>query len=171
MPLLKNGCFIKDQWTQFVEGDLPDEGKIILSLDEYTAHKESLLKRNLSLGVRIPNDVDVFTLADDLERIDLVVLDFPKFTDGRAYSQARHLRSALGYKGGLRAIGNILADQLSFMASCGVDEFEVDDTISLDVCRSALADMSLSYQEDFTPSSGGPSTILAKRRQHRQQRS
>jgi uncharacterized protein (DUF934 family) len=61
-----------------------------------------------------------------LGRLKLIVLHFPKFTDGRAYSQARLLRGRLGYRGELRATGAVLRDQLPFLLRCGFDSFESD---------------------------------------------
>ena len=76
--------------------------------------------------LQLPNDADPLAIEvclDDIERIDL---DFPKFTDGRAYTQARLLRERLGYAGELRATGGVLQDQLPFMLRCGFDSFESD---------------------------------------------
>jgi len=70
------------------------------------------------------NTDDVLQLGDKLAGIKLVVLHFPKFTDGRAYSQARMLRERLGYSGGLRATGAVFLDQLPFLLRCGFDSFE-----------------------------------------------
>lgn len=74
----------------------------------------------------LANTDDVLQLGDRLAAARLVVLNFPKFTDGRAYSQARLLRERLGYKGGLRATGAVLRDQLPFLLRCGFDSFESD---------------------------------------------
>ena len=65
-------------------------------------------------------------LAERARSLRLVVLHFPKFTDGRAYSQARLLRERLGYTGELRATGSVLQDQLPFLLRCGFDSFESD---------------------------------------------
>ena len=72
----------------------------------------------------LDNTEDVTRLGDRLEGVKLIVLNFPKFTDGRAYSQARLLRERLGYQGELRATGNVLQDQALFMLRCGFDSFE-----------------------------------------------
>jgi uncharacterized protein (DUF934 family) len=71
----------------------------------------------------LPNTADVLKLGSQLDGIELVVLDFPKFTDGRAYTQARLLRERLGYKGKLRASGAVYIDQLPFLVRCGFDSF------------------------------------------------
>ena len=72
----------------------------------------------------LANTDAVETLASDVSRLDLITLHFPKFSDGRAYSQARLLRERLGYQGELRATGNVLQDQAHFMLRCGFDSFE-----------------------------------------------
>ena len=72
----------------------------------------------------IQNDLNVTDIARDLSGFDVIILDFPGFTDGRAYSQARLLRERFGYRGEIRARGGVLRDQLFFMARCGFDAFE-----------------------------------------------
>jgi uncharacterized protein (DUF934 family) len=72
----------------------------------------------------LANTDDVLALGERLAGVKLIVLDFPKFTDGRAYSQARLLRERLGYRGGLRATGAVFLDQLPFLLRCGFDSFE-----------------------------------------------
>ena len=71
----------------------------------------------------LDNTEDVTKLGPRLEGIELIVLQFPKFTDGRAYTQARLLRERLGYTGELRAAGQVYIDQISFMLRCGFDSF------------------------------------------------
>ena len=77
-------------------------------------------------AVSLANTDPVEDLAPHVRRLRLIVLDFPKFSDGRAYSQARLLRGWLGYAGELRATGGVLQDQLPFMLRCGFDSFESD---------------------------------------------
>ncbi|MBV8392265.1 MAG: DUF934 domain-containing protein, partial [Alphaproteobacteria bacterium] len=71
----------------------------------------------------LANTEDVLKVGDRLKGIELIVLDFPKFTDGRAYTQARLLRERLRYKGELRASGAVYLDQLPFLLRCGFDSF------------------------------------------------
>ena len=87
---------------------------------------DATLTAGLKTGVLFPNDHDIEVLAPDLPKLTLVVLHFPKWTDGRAYSQARLLRGRLGYRGELRATGGVLQDQIPFMLRCGFDSFESD---------------------------------------------
>ena len=71
----------------------------------------------------LDNPEDVTRLGERLDGVELVVLQFPKFTDGRAYTQARLLRERLGYSGELRAAGQVYIDQIPFMLRCGFDSF------------------------------------------------
>jgi uncharacterized protein (DUF934 family) len=73
------------------------------------------------VGVITPNDADIETLAPDLPRLAMVALQFPKWTDGRAYSQARLLRSRYRYPGELRATGDVLVDMVPLLARTGFD--------------------------------------------------
>ena len=75
-------------------------------------------------AVELANTDPVEELAAHVGRLRLIVLNFPKFSDGRAYSQARLLRGRLGYRGELRATGGVLQDQIGFMLRCGFDSFE-----------------------------------------------
>ncbi len=75
-------------------------------------------------ALTLANTDDVSQLGPKLEGVNLIVLNFPKFTDGRAYSQARLLRERLGYRGELRATGAVFLDQVPFMLRCGFDSFE-----------------------------------------------
>lgn len=76
-------------------------------------------------AVSIRNDTDIASLAEWVGVLDLIVLDFPKFTDGRAYTQAVNLRRQLAWKGELRAQGDVLRDQLSHMHRCGFTSFAI----------------------------------------------
>lgn len=77
-------------------------------------------------AVALANTEPVEELAPHVGRLRLIVLHFPKFNDGRAYSQARLLRGRLGYTGELRATGGVLQDQLPFLLRCGFDSFDSD---------------------------------------------
>jgi len=77
--------------------------------------------RNIPLGLLIEPGQDLQVIAPDLSRFALIAVAFPKFTDGRGYSQARQLRGTYGFTGELRATGEVLFDQLQFLARCGFD--------------------------------------------------
>jgi len=113
MPLLKNGAIVQDPWVKIVNGDaLPPDGPVIVPFERWRSEREALLGRNTPLGVRLANNHPVQDLTPDLDRLDVIVLEFPKFIDGRAFSQARLLRERYGYRNELRAVGNVLRDEL-----------------------------------------------------------
>lgn len=147
MPLIdRSGQAIADPWIAVDEvAGLPADAPALLPADVYSAHRRTLAGRTAGLGVQLPNDRDVAALADDLDRLDLIALHFPAFKDGRAYSQARLLRARYGFRGQLRATGEVLQDQALFLVRCGFDAFEVDAATAAG-WRRALARISVVYQ-------------------------
>ncbi|HEV7915150.1 MAG TPA: DUF934 domain-containing protein [Albitalea sp.] len=103
---------------------------------------------DMPVGVLFANDADIETLADDLPRLALVALQFPKWVDGRAYSQARLLRKRLRFGGEVRATGEVLVDMLPLMARCGFDAAVLRHDQSLDAAERALRFFPGHYQGD-----------------------
>jgi uncharacterized protein (DUF934 family) len=93
----------------------------LLTLEQWHAVKDRW-PQDLKVAVEFPNNVDIRELAPDLHRIALVVLEFPKWTDGRAYSQAHLLRIRLKFQGAIRARGEVLVDMMQLLARTGFDE-------------------------------------------------
>jgi uncharacterized protein (DUF934 family) len=154
MPLLREGRVAEDAWRHLDDGDpLPESDAATVSFKRWSAERDTLYRRNGRIGLRLPNDVPPVNLAADVERFELITLSFPRFTDGRAYSQARLLRGRLGFAGELRATGDVLRDQLLFMRRCGIDAFEVGDRAVAEDWLGALRDFDLFYQpaEDGHP--------------------
>jgi uncharacterized protein (DUF934 family) len=108
------------------EAALPP-GDVIISLTRFQADGERLLSEGRSVGVRLTTEETVEALAYDLPRIAVVALAFPKFLDGRHYSNARILRERYGFERELRAVGDVLREQAGFMLRCGFDAFEPAD--------------------------------------------
>lgn len=161
MPLLKNGRLSEDSWSPVGDdAPLPPDGAIAISFDRFKAEPDRLAGRNTALGLRLKNTDDVRALAEHVGRLGLIVLDFPKYTDGRAYSQARILREELGYRGELRAAGNVLLDQLLFMQRCGFDAFEMARPDAELVWRKAVSAFTVFNQ----PTGDGRATIFEQRR-------
>lgn len=160
MPLLKNGAVIDDRWRRLADDDpLPGTDAVIVSLARWRADR-ALAGRPGPLGLAIKNSEPVQPLADELHHFELIALEFPKFTDGRAYSQARLLRERLGFAGELRATGQVLPDQLLFMQRCGFDAFEVAKGAPLEAWRKAMASFSVFYQ----PAGDGREPVTSLRR-------
>ena len=161
MPLLKDGRLAADPWTAVNDGDaLPDSGALLVTLKRWQDEREALRARNDAIGIRLPNSAPLEAIADDLDRIELVALEFPKFSDGRAFSQARQLRERHGYTGELRATGQVLRDQLLFMARCGFDAFELAKGEPVQAWEAAIAEFSVFYQ----PTGDGRPTARVRRR-------
>jgi uncharacterized protein (DUF934 family) len=106
--------------------DLPP-GDVIISLTRFQADGDRLLGEGRSVGVRLEAGEEAEALAYDLPRLAVVALAFPKFRDGRQYSNARVLRERYGFRGEVRAVGDVLREQAGFMVRCGVDAFEPAD--------------------------------------------
>lgn len=146
MPLLKNNSFINDNWVAVADDDvIADGARVIVSLLRLQRDWDTLARHTGMLGVVLPNNADERALAPYFAQVALVVVNFPAFTDGRSYSQARQLRLD-GYRGEIRATGNILPDQLQFMLQVGVDSFEVSDRFTLEDWQKAAQQMQLTYQ-------------------------
>ena len=146
MTLLKNGAIVPDLWLRVADDvPVPPDADVILSLSRLTA--DGLTHgRSGRLGVALKNTDPVLATVPWLGRVALIALDFPKFTDGRAYTQARVLREQCGYTGELRATGQILIDQLLIMRRCGFDAFEIGGTRNLAAWLKALEAFSVVYQ-------------------------
>jgi uncharacterized protein (DUF934 family) len=103
---------------------------------------------DMPVGVLFANDADIETLAGDLPRLSLVALQFPKWVDGRAYSQARLLRARFGFAGEVRATGEVLVDMLPLLKRTGFDAAALRADQSLDVAERALGFFAGHYQGD-----------------------
>lgn len=102
----------------------------------------------MPVGVLLSNDTDIEDLVDDLPRIALVALQFPKWVDGRAYSQARLLRARYRYAGEVRATGAVLVDMLPLLARTGFDAADLRSDQSIDAAERALSHFRAHYQGD-----------------------
>lgn len=136
----------------------PADGKVIVSLARW--EKDAAALKSLTVGVRIPNTADISQIWNLLAGLSLIVLDFPGFADGRAYSQARLLRDAQGYQGEIRAVGAaVVRDQIAGMARCGINAFELRADQDPEGCLKAFKDFSLGYQ----PATDGQPLIFRRR--------
>lgn len=108
----------------------PARGNVLVPLERWRAERAVLVESHLRLGV-VLDPGQRLEAADGVERLDVVALRFPKFTDGRAYSTARVLREQLNFKGEIRAVGDVLVDQIPLMRACGFTSFEIVDAAAL----------------------------------------
>lgn len=123
----------------------PSTGLVSVPLARYLRERDELRARG-SYAVRLRGEDDLGAVVDDLSTLDVIVLEFPVFTDGRCYTHARLLRERYGWRGELRATGDVLRDQLFFMARCGIDVFEVRADKNIEDALEALKDFSVTYQ-------------------------
>jgi len=117
----------EDPFTSVADEEPIPRGDVIVSLQRFLGEGHRLLAEGRKVGVRIEANEAVEDVAADLRRIAVVALVFPKFLTGQAYSSARILRERYGYDGEVRAVGDVLREQASFMVRCGVDAFEPAD--------------------------------------------
>jgi phosphoadenosine phosphosulfate reductase len=131
MPLYKNGVFVEDRWHVLPDGEAaPASGHVIFPLEWWKEEKQAFDGSSVPLGVRIEAGTPTEEFADEVARLALIALVFPKFHDGRAFSLARMLRERLGFRGELRAVGEVLLDQIQLMTRCGFDSFEITDPVT-----------------------------------------
>ena len=153
--IIKNRQIVTDDWTvlRLAEGESAADvtvpaGRVIVPLGVFQA-QQAMLGARTELGVWLASDERPEALKDALERLQVIAVDFPKFTDGRGYSIAFNLRSRLGYTGELRAIGDVLRDQLFYMQRVGFDAFATREDRNIRDALKGLTDFSESYQTSW----------------------
>ncbi|MEP6997205.1 MAG: DUF934 domain-containing protein [Betaproteobacteria bacterium] len=149
MPLLtKERAVVEDRWTLLPEtaalGDVP-AGSAIVPLRLWLASRDGFAART-DIGVWLKPDDDPEALTDDISRLPLIAVAFPQFGDGRGYSSARLLREKYQFRGELRAIGQILRDQLYYLWQCGFDTFALQPGRNVAEALAAFGDFSDNYQ-------------------------
>ncbi|KIZ39874.1 MULTISPECIES: DUF934 domain-containing protein [Rhodopseudomonas] len=160
MPLVNNGQIVSDAFVHLADEDeLPPEGAVLISAARFLGNAEALIQRNSPVGVIWPNNRDVADLVPYLDRLAMVALVFPSFRDGRAHSQARLLRERFNYRGELRATGQVLRDQFTFLLRNGFDAFEV----SKDSDAAAFAEATQRYTTFYQPTGEGRLTARDRR--------
>lgn len=160
MPLLKSGQIIEDMWLDITdEQTIPEHGDIIVSLERWLNEGDTLRSYEGKLGLRLKNDQSPAQVADDLDAFDVFVLEFPKYTDGRAYSAARLLRDRYGFQGEIRASGDVLIDQYGMMQRCGFNAYEIGDNADVPAWQAAEKRISSHYQS----AADGVAAIWVKR--------
>lgn len=153
MPkIIKDKAIVTDDWNviRLAEGETPQSvsvpaGKHIVPLAVWLAHKPALAARG-DIGVWLAPDERAETLKDDIATLTLIAVDFPSFTDGRGYSIAYNLRARLGFTGELRAIGDVLRDQLFYLQRVGFNAFATRPDRNIEDALKGLTDFSDVYQ-------------------------
>lgn len=151
--IIKNRQAVNDEYTllKLAEGETAESvalpaGAVLVPLAVWIARKPELLTRSTPVGVWLDAGDGPEAIADDLTALPVIGVNFPKFVDGRGYSTARLLRERYGYQGELRAIGDVLQDQLFLMARCGFDAFALRADKSIEQALDAFETFKAPYQ-------------------------
>jgi uncharacterized protein (DUF934 family) len=152
MALYRDGQFESDSWRRLEADELPAEGHVLLSLADWRRFSAEVQNSNLAFGIILEAGDTAEMIADDLPRLALVAVSFPKYTDGRGYSTARVLRDRYKFAGELRAVGDILFDQVQLYGRCGFDSLEINDPATIKLLESGRKPiMKLFYQPGDEP--------------------
>ena len=139
-----------ERWTSPGEDgfvpDFPRGADLIVPLALWRLRRDDLLDRAGRVGVRLDAGDDPGAIAADFDRLAVVAIDFPKFSDGRGFSTARQLRERYGYRGELRAVGDVARDQLAYLERCGFDAFALRDGEDVEGALAAFGEVSVAYQ-------------------------
>jgi uncharacterized protein (DUF934 family) len=147
MQIIKNGAIVDDAFVHVANGaELPEQGDLIVSLSRYVEERDKLRARAGKVGVRLASDEEASSVEPYLAEVALVAIEFPTFKDGRGYTTARLLRDRYGYKGELRAVGDVLRDQLNAMRRCGFDAYELKAGKDIHGALQAFQEFSVTYQ-------------------------
>jgi len=154
MALIKDRKLAHDRWKLLeaievgedgVARELPD-GDVIVPLAAWRSLREALAGREGRIGVWLAGNDDPADIAADLGHLDIVAVRFKSFTDGRGYSIGRLLRERHGWRGELRAIGDVQRDQIFYLSRCGFDAFALREGEDVDVALAAFSDFTDGYQ-------------------------
>ena len=144
-----DGAIADNLWQRLeadaLESGVPAQGKIIVPLAYWQENRDALIDRG-DVAVWLAPGEEPKDLEDDLASLPLVAIHFPAFKDGRGYSYARELRTRYGFKGEVRATGDVLRDQLFAMQRCGFDAFALREDQDAESALLAFSEFSEVYQ-------------------------
>lgn len=151
MPkLIKDGEIVDDSFflveAQESDGLTLPPAATLVKLSVWHKYRDALISHPYPKGVQLAPDEFAESIADDLERLDLIAIEFPMFTDGRGYSTAAALRDRYGFRGELRAVGDIFKDTLFYQQRCGFNSFSVRPDQNIADALQGLKTFSISYQ-------------------------
>ncbi len=153
MPkIIRNGAIVDDQWITLGSEDaapIPSATEapfLMVSLKVWQAKRDPLLARDGQLGLLLETNDEPAPIGADVARFGVIAIHFAQFTDGRGYSLGRLLRDRYCYSGELRAVGDVLQDQLFYLKRSGFNAFAVRADKSIDAALKSLNDFSETYQ-------------------------
>jgi uncharacterized protein (DUF934 family) len=148
--IIKGRQVVTDNWhllpkeTAFEE--VPNSDNVIIPAGLWLEHGHALATRDGALGIWLDSDEEPESIVDALEHVQVIAINFPAFTDGRGFTYARLLRERFGYTGEIRAIGDVLQDQLFFMQRCGFDAYVIRADRDPEAALAGLNDFTVAYQ-------------------------
>lgn len=155
--LWKLGSFRHDEWRAITDDQAPPlEGRAIVTLKRWRAEQPALTSNGQTIGIRVEPGDNLDPAIDNLDRLGVIVLAFPKFTDGRAYSTARRLREQWNFEGEVRATGDVLLDQVPLMLRSGFDALEIVNAATIDgLKQQPIPAVPHTYQRSVGPDAFG----------------
>ena len=165
MKIIRHRRIDESHWRHAPEGASAEAesttppAALIVALADWRQQKVALSSRGIPIGVRLAAGDDLDELIDDLDSIALVALEFASFSDGHGYTQARRLRETYGYRGEIRAVGDVSRDRLAFMERCGFNAYELRSDCDLQDALNAFGEISDVYQ----PAADGQPAIASFR--------
>lgn len=144
--LIIDGQLAENSFTHLDDdAALPASGDISVSWKRWTEEQTQLQAHNGTVAPRLMGDDELVNVVAQLQHLNVICLAFPAFADGRCYSFATRLRRA-GFEGQIRAVGNVLRDQMFYMQRVGINAFEVDEGRDTEAALASLKDFSETYQ-------------------------
>jgi uncharacterized protein (DUF934 family) len=161
LRVIKDNEVVDDnwQWLQAPDDAGIPEGDVIIPFTYWQQHRSELIEQKSQWGVCINGDDETDDVAKDLAYFALIAVEFPAFKDGRGYSHARSLRDHYAYKGDIRAVGDVLRDQLYYLQRCGVSSFLIREDKNIEDAIKGFSDFSVKYQT----AADGASPVYTKR--------
>lgn len=149
--LIQNGRIVADRWQRLEVSEDADLGAlsaapILLPASLWCARRDELLARTGEIGVSLAPGFPLESLAEDIGRFSLIAVEFPKFADGRGYSTASLLRERYGYRGELRAVGDVGRDQMFYLQRVGFNAFLIPEGRDAEDALQGLTDFPDTYQ-------------------------
>jgi len=144
--IILNQKIVSNDWQHLGDEDPIADGNLIVTMARWNSDRDALLAQSGQLGIKLNGDDPLEAILDDLEHFALIALDFPAFPDGRCYSYARLLRDRHAYKGELRAVGDVLLDQVFNYYRCGINALEMRVDQDLETALKHFKDFTVKYQ-------------------------
>jgi uncharacterized protein (DUF934 family) len=147
--IIKDRLIVDDTYTLVRDAsELPSSGDVLIDIAIWADVKEQLGSRDGKVGLLLGGDAEPSAVADDVNTLDLISIEFPVFRDGRGYSLARIIRERMAFKGELRASGDVLRDQLYYLQRCGFNSFATREDRCIEEALHGLSDFTVTYQAD-----------------------